>query len=78
VARVLAAYAGRPYRGFTPEQKSIELAEINGEPGALILGDGQIIAAGTLTVVGGRIVAIQIVTNPEKLDALSARRTLKL
>ena len=78
VARVLAAYAGRPYQGFTPEQKSIELAEINGEPGVLLLGDGQVIAAGTLTVAGGRVVAIQIVTNPEKLDAISARRTLEL
>ena len=78
VARVLAAYAGRPYQGFTPEQKSIELAEINGEPGVLLLGDGQVIAAGTLTVADGRVLAIQIVTNPEKLDAISARRTLEL
>jgi len=37
-----------------------------------------LIAAGTLAVAGGRVAAIHLVTNPEKLDAISAGRTLIL
>jgi RNA polymerase sigma-70 factor (ECF subfamily) len=57
---------------------TIEQAEINGESGALIMLGGRVIAAGTFTVVGGRIAAIQVVANPEKLEAIAARRTLPL
>ncbi|HEV2241676.1 MAG TPA: RNA polymerase sigma-70 factor [Streptosporangiaceae bacterium] len=78
VARALAGIAGRPYQGLALSEMTIEQAEINGEPGALIVGGGRVVAAGTFTVVGGRIAAIQLVTNPEKLDAISARRTLRL
>jgi RNA polymerase sigma-70 factor (TIGR02957 family) len=78
VARVLAAYAGRSYQGFAPEQMSLELAEINGGPGALILAGGRVITAGTLAVAGGRITAIHLVTNPDKLEAISAGRTLRV
>jgi RNA polymerase sigma-70 factor (TIGR02957 family) len=78
VARALAGIAGRPNQGLTLSEMTIEQAEINGEPGALIVGDGRVVAAGTFTVVGGRIAAIQLVSNPEKLDAISARRTLRL
>jgi len=78
VARALAGIAGRSYQGLTLGEMTIEQAEINGEPGALIVGGGQVVAAGTFTVVGGRIAAIQLVSNPEKLDAIAARRTLRL
>jgi RNA polymerase sigma-70 factor (TIGR02957 family) len=78
VARALAGFAGRPYDGLTLSEMTIEQAEINGEPGALIIGGGRVIAAGTLTVVDGRIAAIQVVANPEKLDAIAAGRTLPL
>jgi len=78
VARALAGIAGRSYQGLTLGEMTIEQAEINGEPGALIVGGGRVVAAGTFTVVGGRIAAIQLVSNPEKLDAIAARRTLRL
>jgi RNA polymerase sigma-70 factor (TIGR02957 family) len=78
VARALAGIASRPYQGLTVGEMTIEQAEINGEPGALIVGGGRVVAAGTFTVVGGRIAAIQLVSNPEKLDAITARRTLRL
>ena len=78
VARALAGIASRPYQGLTLGEMTIEQAEINGEPGALIVGGGRVVAAGTFTVVGGRIAAIQLVSNPEKLDAITARRTLRL
>jgi RNA polymerase sigma-70 factor (ECF subfamily) len=78
VASMLAAFAGRPYQGFAPSQMTVEVAEINGGPGALVLAGGRVIAAGTLAVAGGRVAAIHLVTNPEKLDAISAGRTLIL
>jgi RNA polymerase sigma-70 factor (ECF subfamily) len=46
--------------------------------GALVLAGGRVIAAGTLAVAGGRVTAIHLVTNPEKLDAISGGRTLPL
>jgi RNA polymerase sigma-70 factor (TIGR02957 family) len=78
VARALAGFAGRPYEGLTLSEMTMEQAEINGEPGALIMVGGRVIAAGTFTVADGRIAAIQVVANPEKLDAIAAGRTLPL
>jgi RNA polymerase sigma-70 factor (ECF subfamily) len=53
-------------------------AEINGTPGTLISVGGRPIAALTLVVSGGRVTAIQLVSNPDKLTALAAGRTLPL
>jgi RNA polymerase sigma-70 factor (TIGR02957 family) len=78
VARALAGVAGRPYEGVVLSEMTIEQTEINGESGALIMLGGRVIAAGTFTVVGGRIAAIQVVANPDKLEAIAARRTLSL
>ena len=78
VARALAGFAGRPYEGLALSEMTIEQAEINGESGALMMHGGRVIAAGTFTVVGARIAAIQVVANPEKLEAIAARRTLPL
>jgi RNA polymerase sigma-70 factor (TIGR02957 family) len=78
VARALAAFAKGPYQGLRLSDMSIEQIEINGEPGALFMAHGRLIAAGTLTVVGGRVTAIQVVANPDKLAAISAGRTLRL
>jgi RNA polymerase sigma-70 factor (TIGR02957 family) len=78
VARALAGVVARPYEGVVLSEMTIEQAEINGESGALIMLGGRVIAAGTFTVSGGRIAAIQVVANPEKLEAIAARRTLPL
>jgi RNA polymerase sigma-70 factor (ECF subfamily) len=53
-------------------------AEINGSPGTLIMTGGRAIAALTLTVSGGRITAIQLLVNPDKLTAITAGRTLPM
>jgi len=55
---------------------TLESAEINGSPGTLITLDGRAIAALTLTVSAGRITAIQLLANPDKLAAVSAGRML--
>ena len=78
VARALAGFAKGPHQGLALSDMSIEQIEINGEAGALFVAHGRLIAAGTFTVVGGRITAIQVVANPDKLEAISAGRTLHL
>jgi RNA polymerase sigma-70 factor, ECF subfamily len=55
---------------------TLEPAEINGSPGTLITTGGRAVAALTLTVSDGRITAIQLLANPDKLAAVSAGRTL--
>jgi RNA polymerase sigma-70 factor (TIGR02957 family) len=75
-ARFLAAIAGRPYMGMPVSGMALEAAEINGSPGTLIVAGGRTIAALTLTVSAGRITAIQLLANPDKLAAVSAGRTL--
>jgi RNA polymerase sigma-70 factor (ECF subfamily) len=47
-----------------------ELAEVNGQPGALVREDGQVVTAISFDVVDGRIAAIRSVVNPEKLRHL--------
>ena len=75
-ARFLAAIAGRPYMGVAVSDMTLEAAEINGSPGTLITSGGRAIVALTLTVSDGRITAIQLLANPDKLAAVSAGRTL--
>jgi RNA polymerase sigma-70 factor (TIGR02957 family) len=75
-ARFLAAISGRPYMGVDISDMTPAPAEINGSPGTLIMTGGRAIAALTLTVSGGRITAIQLLSNPDKLAGVSAGRTL--
>ena len=77
-ARFLAAIAGRPYMGVDISGMTLAPAEINGSPGTLIMTGGRAIAALTLTVSGGRITAIQLLVNPDKLTAITAGRTLPM
>ena len=78
VARFLVAIASRPYMGIEISEISLAAAEINGSLGTLITGGGRAIAALTLTVSGGRVTAIQLLANPDKLTAITAGRTLPL
>ena len=78
VARFLAAISSRPYQGTDISAMKIEIAQINGGPGALMTSGGRVLLAATWLVAGGRVTAIQLVTNPDKLRAISAGRTLPL
>jgi RNA polymerase sigma-70 factor (ECF subfamily) len=53
-------------RGF-----EYELAEVNGQPGALVRENGQVVTALAFDVVEGRIAAIHSVVNPDKLRHLA-------
>jgi RNA polymerase sigma factor (sigma-70 family) len=93
VARLLHAIATRPQAGVDLSSLVPELAEINGRPGLLFLsssdsgagtgagsgpGQGSAVGAMTWDISGGLVTGVQIIVNPDKLAALSARRTLPL
>jgi RNA polymerase sigma-70 factor (ECF subfamily) len=78
VARFLAAIAAQPYMGIDKSEMTIEVAEINGGPGILVTTGGRPVTAVTTVIAGGRITAIQLVANPDKLRGLTAGRTLPL
>jgi RNA polymerase sigma-70 factor (ECF subfamily) len=50
-----------------------ELTELNGEPGALIREDGEVVGTMVIEVRGGEITAIRSVVNPDKLRHLNIR-----
>ncbi len=77
-ARFLVGIAGRPYLGTPVSDMTVTAAEINGSPGTLITAGGRTLAALTLTVSSGRITAIQLLANPDKLTAITAGRTLPM
>jgi RNA polymerase sigma-70 factor (TIGR02957 family) len=56
--------------------RRFELTQINGGPGLLITAGGGAFAAMTWEVSGGQVTAIHLITNPDKLAAISDRRTL--
>lgn len=78
VARFLTAVAAQPYMGIDIADMTVEVVEINGGPGTMIAVGGKPITAVTTVVAGGRITAIQLVANPDKLRAITAGRTLPL
>ena len=76
VARWVAGVSGRPWMGVEISDMSLTAAEINGSPGTLIIAGGRPIAALTLAVADGRVTAIQLLANPDKLAAIAVGRTL--
>jgi RNA polymerase sigma-70 factor (TIGR02957 family) len=76
VARFMAGIATRPYMGIAVSAMSVAAAEINGAPGTLISAGGHPVAVLTMAVAGGRITAIQLLANPDKLSAIASGRTL--
>jgi len=76
VARFMAGIATRPYMGIAVSAMSVDAAEINGAPGTLISAGGHPVAVLTMAVADGRITAIQLLANPDKLSAVAAGRTL--
>jgi RNA polymerase sigma-70 factor (TIGR02957 family) len=76
VARWITAVTGGTWMGMATSDMSLVAAEINGSPGTLIMAGGRPVAALTLAVADGRVTAIQLLANPDKLSAIAAGRTL--
>ncbi|MFI0483791.1 RNA polymerase sigma-70 factor [Actinomadura sp. 9N215] len=71
VARWLAGVTGQPYAGVQPDDMRVMRVDLNGEPALIVEGpDGPL---GTVTVdmdASGRVQAIHLVANPDKLSAI--------
>ena len=76
VARFLTVIARRPYMGIDNADLTAEMTEINGGTGTVITAGGKPVAVFTTVIDGGRITAIHLVANPDKLGSLTAGRTL--
>ncbi|TQF06958.1 sigma-70 family RNA polymerase sigma factor [Kitasatospora acidiphila] len=66
VARALATFAGR-----MPEDPSAEVLQLNGGPGVVVYTGRTPVAAITTHLVDGRIAAVHLVSNPEKLTGVT-------
>jgi RNA polymerase sigma-70 factor (ECF subfamily) len=75
VARFLAGL----FRRGQAEHVSISLAEVNGQPGAVVLdAHGAVISVFSLDIAAGMVQAIRTVVNPDKLRHLGEVSTLAL
>jgi RNA polymerase sigma-70 factor (ECF subfamily) len=80
VGRWLAAVAdGRPYAGVHPRDMWMDPAQINGIPGAVIRGPAGPIGILTVDIAAdGRVGAIHLVANPDKLRTVAEGREFSL
>jgi RNA polymerase sigma-70 factor, ECF subfamily len=78
VARFIVHGSKRPYMGVRLADMEFAVAEINGTQGVVIWAGERALAAFVPVISGGKITAIQGIANPDKLGALTARRSLPL
>jgi RNA polymerase sigma-70 factor (TIGR02957 family) len=78
VARFLVAIADRPYGGVPIEKLRISPADVNGVPGAIIRGPDEVLAVVALRVDAGRVQAVHLVANPDKLRHVEQDREIPL
>jgi len=76
VARLLFGLTARLQADPNASGHRSEQAQINGAPGLLITAGGRAYAAMAWEISGGQVTAIHLITNPDKLAAISAGRTL--
>ncbi|WP_051712908.1 RNA polymerase sigma-70 factor [Spirillospora albida] len=77
VGRFFAAIAGRDYAGVRAEDQRFRVVDVNGAPGVVIDGPEGPIVALTLDVDGtGRVGAVYLVSNPDKLRSIAEGRDL--
>ncbi|RSN58187.1 MULTISPECIES: RNA polymerase sigma-70 factor [Actinomadura] len=79
VARFIGAIAQVPYAGVEPADMRLRRADVNGRPGLVIDAPDRTLC--TLTVEfdeDGRVEAIHMVSNPDKLGAVAEGRELVL
>jgi RNA polymerase sigma-70 factor (ECF subfamily) len=74
VARFLVGIGGRPYDGVAVEDMTIEMVDVNGVPGVVIHGGGMVLTAMAAEIADGRVQALHLVANPDKLHTVAAGR----
>jgi len=78
VARFVASVGRRPYDGVEIEDMEIEIADVNGVPSVVVHGGGEVLSTISATVRDGRIHAIHLVANPDKLHTVTEGRVISL
>jgi RNA polymerase sigma-70 factor (ECF subfamily) len=61
----------------TDAEIGFEWATVNGGPAMLLLVDGRLDSVASLTVEDGRVAAIYLLRNPDKLGAMSTAREVR-
>jgi RNA polymerase sigma-70 factor, ECF subfamily len=78
VARFLASIGRRPYAGVEIEEMEVRAADLNGVPGVVIYGGGEVLTTISLEISDSRIQTIHLVANPDKLHTVAGGRELPL
>ncbi|MEV4676818.1 MULTISPECIES: RNA polymerase sigma-70 factor [Actinomadura] len=79
VGRFFSAVSQQTYQGVEPADMRFERVELNGEPAVVVSGPAGPISAFTADAdADGRIQAIHLVANPDKLRALAEGRRLEM
>lgn len=69
-----ALNVARGAKNFGARAESGYLATINGAPGAIAIGsDGDLLSLAAFTVAGGKIVAIDVLSDPERISRIDRR-----
>jgi RNA polymerase sigma-70 factor, ECF subfamily len=68
VARWLLGVLGR-----LPDDVQVRLVDVNGQPGVLTMTGGRPDSVAVLDVVGGRVTAMRLVRNPDKMHGVTIR-----
>ncbi|MEV5825940.1 RNA polymerase sigma-70 factor [Spirillospora sp. NPDC052242] len=77
VARFIGAIAGAPYAGVEPADMRMRRTDVNGRPGLVIDAPDRTLCTVTVEFDGdGRVEAIHMVSNPDKLGAVAGGREL--
>ncbi|GAA4292084.1 hypothetical protein GCM10023178_77730 [Actinomadura luteofluorescens] len=77
IARFLAAIEGQPYEGVDPADMRFRRVDLNGVPALVVDGpNGPISTVSADVDADGRVTAIHLVANPDKLRALAEGRRL--
>jgi RNA polymerase sigma-70 factor (ECF subfamily) len=72
VVAFLAAMRGRPYDGVRAEDQEVRRADVNGAPGMIVSGGGEVLTVMTVEIGdGGLVTGIRLVANPDKLRAVT-------
>jgi RNA polymerase sigma-70 factor (TIGR02957 family) len=78
VARFLIGITHHPYDGVSATDMTVEVADVNGVPGVVIRGGGKVLTAMAAGIVDGRVQALHLIANPDKLRSVSERRRVPL
>jgi RNA polymerase sigma-70 factor (ECF subfamily) len=78
VARFFVGVGQRPYDGVAPEDMTMEIVDVNGVPGMVIRGGGKVLSAFVAEIADGRVHAVHLVANPDKLHTVAERRHVPL